>query len=113
MKVTAYKAVDVECEVDVEIEDVIREFSQRADEATETYWRRIIPSLDWMTRILASVKDETIAAMPFAARSRRRGYGRDLTGVYDLEDVDELRFHAERYLGIRINWDNFTFSCSC
>jgi hypothetical protein len=40
-------------------------------------------------------------------------YGRDLHYFGDLNDADELRFHAERYLGIRINWDKFSFSCSC
>ena len=39
--------------------------------------------------------------------------GTTLNGLYDLDDADELRFHAERYLGIRVNWGGFTFSCSC
>ena len=41
-------------------------------------------------------------------------YGSDLHGFHDIEkDADDLRFHAERYLGIKINWNDFTFSCSC
>lgn len=40
-------------------------------------------------------------------------HGSDLHGYYELDDPDDLRFHAERYLGIRINWSNFSFSCSC
>lgn len=67
MKVTAYKTVDIETEVDVEMDDIIREFSQRQDEATETYWRRIIPALDAMTRIMASIPDSVIAVFPDAA----------------------------------------------
>lgn len=39
--------------------------------------------------------------------------GTDLHGFYDLDNPDELRYHAENYLGIRIDWGDFTFSCSC
>lgn len=39
--------------------------------------------------------------------------GSDLHGLYELEDADELKYHAEKYLGIKINWPEFTFSCSC
>ncbi len=68
MKVKTYKTIDLDVEVDVDINDVITEFSKRADEATGDYWRRIMNPLDWMTRIFASVTDETIAAMPEAAK---------------------------------------------
>ena len=68
MKVTAYKTVEVECECDVGIDEVLSEFAQRADEASVAYFRRVAPALDWMTRILASVKDETIHAIPHKAR---------------------------------------------
>lgn len=40
-------------------------------------------------------------------------HGSDLHGFYDLDHAEDLKFHAERYLGIRIEWDRFTFSCSC
>jgi len=40
-------------------------------------------------------------------------HGSDLHGLYDLDDADELRQHAEAVLGIRINWGDYTFSCSC
>jgi hypothetical protein len=40
-------------------------------------------------------------------------HGSDLHGLYDLDDPDDLRFHAERFLGIRIDWEQFSFSCSC
>lgn len=40
-------------------------------------------------------------------------HGTDLHSFADLDDADELKFHAERYLGIRIDWDRFSFSCSC
>ena len=39
--------------------------------------------------------------------------GTDLYGLDELDDADELRHHAEQYLGIRIDWSNFSFSCSC
>jgi len=40
-------------------------------------------------------------------------YGSDLHGLYDLDDSDELRLHAERVLGIRVDWERYAFSCSC
>lgn len=40
-------------------------------------------------------------------------YGSDLHGLYELDDADELKRHAENYLGITINWGHFSFSCSC
>lgn len=40
-------------------------------------------------------------------------YGSDLHGLYELDDADELKRHAECYLGIAINWSEFEFSCSC
>lgn len=39
--------------------------------------------------------------------------GTDLHGLYDLDDAEELREHAERVLGIKIDWGRFSFSCSC
>lgn len=39
--------------------------------------------------------------------------GSDLHGFFDIDQPDELRRHAENYLGIEINWDGFEFSCSC
>lgn len=40
-------------------------------------------------------------------------HGTDLHGLYDLDNAEDLRFHAERYLGINIDWDRFIFGCSC
>ncbi len=40
-------------------------------------------------------------------------YGTDLHGLSDLADAEELRQHAEAVLGIRINWDDYSFSCGC
>jgi hypothetical protein len=40
-------------------------------------------------------------------------YGSGCYCLEDVNDADQLRFHAERLLGIRVNWDNFSFSCSC
>ena len=67
MQVTAYKTVEIETEIEININDIIHEFSARRDEATETYWRRLVPALDAMTRIMANIPDEVIAAMPDAA----------------------------------------------
>ncbi len=67
MQVTVWKTVEVEAEATVEMDDIIAEFSQRQDEATETYWRRLIPALDSMTRIMASIPNGVIAAFPDSA----------------------------------------------
>ena len=40
-------------------------------------------------------------------------HGSDLHGRFDLENESELRMHAERYLGIEIDFGRFEFSCSC
>ena len=63
MKVTAWKTVEVECECDVEIDDMLSEFSQRVEESTADYWRRMLPAVDRMTRIMERIGDETIAAV--------------------------------------------------
>lgn len=39
--------------------------------------------------------------------------GTDLHSFDELDDPYELREHAERVLGITIDWGQFTFSCSC
>lgn len=67
MQVTAYKTVEIETEVEIGMDDIIAEFSMRQGEATETYWRRLVPAIDAMTRIMANIPDEVIAAMPNAA----------------------------------------------
>lgn len=40
-------------------------------------------------------------------------YGTDLHGFGELDDAQDLKMHAEIALGIKVNWDNFEFSCSC
>ena len=40
-------------------------------------------------------------------------HGTDLYDLSDLGKANELKEHAECYLGRKINWDTFTFSCSC
>lgn len=40
-------------------------------------------------------------------------HGSDLHGLYELDDADHLKKHAERYLGITIDWGRFEFTCSC
>ena len=69
MIVRVCKTIDVDAEVNVDIEDVLAEFSQRIDEADGDNHRFILPTLDWMTKIMASVKDETIANFPQEARA--------------------------------------------
>ena len=64
MQVTAYKTVDIEVEVDVEIDNVLQEFAARKDEATPTYFRRLLPAIDCMLRIFMGIPDSVIFAMP-------------------------------------------------
>ena len=69
MKVTAWKTVEVECECDVEIDDILTEFGERVDESDADYWRRMLPVVDVMTRILARIKSDTIATVHPEARA--------------------------------------------
>jgi hypothetical protein len=68
MKVTAWKNIDVEVEVDVDIADVLLSCAEIQREATGKYWKRWGGTLDTLTRILAATKDELIAAIPIEAR---------------------------------------------
>ena len=68
MKITAWKTVEVECECDVETEQIVNEFAVRVDESAPDYWRRMLPALDCMTLALARISDETIAAVVESAR---------------------------------------------
>lgn len=69
MKVTTWKTVEVECECDVEPDDILNEFAQRVDEATADYWRRMLPAVDLMTRIMSRVSDDVIAGVKPEHRS--------------------------------------------
>lgn len=40
-------------------------------------------------------------------------HGSDLHGLYELDEADALKEHAQTFLGIKISWDTFTFACSC
>lgn len=40
-------------------------------------------------------------------------HGTDLHGLWNLDDADDLRHHAEIVTGEKIDWNRFTFSCSC
>lgn len=53
-------------------------------------------------RLLNGLRDREIYA-----------YGTDLQGLHDLDDAEELRQHAETVMGIRINWDDYSFKCGC
>lgn len=64
MRITASKNIDVDVEIDVQMEDVLDEFAERAREATPERWRRFGPCLSQITKILAAVKTEVIAELP-------------------------------------------------
>jgi hypothetical protein len=40
-------------------------------------------------------------------------YGSDTNHLSEIDNADLLKEHGERYLGIKIDWDQFSFSCSC
>lgn len=42
-----------------------------------------------------------------------QAWGHDLYGLNDLEDSGTLKEYAEEYLGIKIDWEDYSFSCSC
>lgn len=54
------------------------------------------------TRLIHGIRNKDIYA-----------YGSDLGGLYDLDDADELKEYAETYLGIKIDFSEFTFRCGC
>lgn len=68
MRVNAWKNIDVEVEVEVDLNTVLSEFFDRAKEATPDYYRRFLPVLDSVTKILAKMSDDVIAALPSEAR---------------------------------------------
>lgn len=64
MKVTAFANVDVDCEVEVDLNDVLREFAEQIEECNEHKLPiRLAGTMDQLTRVLAIVSDEMIAAM--------------------------------------------------
>lgn len=56
-------------EAEVDIDCILDEFSRRVGESEPTYFRRLGPVLDSITKILARVPDEVIAAIPSDARN--------------------------------------------
>jgi molecular chaperone GrpE (heat shock protein) len=66
--VTIWKTIEVQAEAEVSIDDMIREFGARKDEASADYYRRLIPAIDAMTRILSGIPDEVIHEIPERAR---------------------------------------------
>jgi len=59
MKVNAYKTVDVECEVDVSLEDCVNEMLGFA-EKEGPHWRKL-QAVDGATKILEMVTPEMVA----------------------------------------------------
>lgn len=67
MNVTVQKTLDVECECDVTLDDILRELDVYVEEGRELP-NRLIGALDYLTRILGGVTDVCIAAMPHKCR---------------------------------------------
>lgn len=84
--------------------------ASEANKATSESWLR-----QYASRVNFCDDDEE--AFSSLIRGLRRGeifyHGSDLHGLHELQDPEKLKMHAERYLGIPINWAEFTFSCSC
>jgi hypothetical protein len=53
-------------------------------------------------RLIEGLQDEELFA-----------HGTDLHFFSEVHEPDELKRHAEAYLGKKIDWQQFTFSCSC
>lgn len=68
MKVQLCCTVDVDQEVDVDIDDVLNEFSNRMSECSPDYWRGMTAAMDVMTRMMARIDEATIRAVPSEAR---------------------------------------------
>jgi hypothetical protein len=74
----------------------------------------------WLAAYAAKVNDYDGPVMAFTklidglkTGSLRFHGSSSVYGIHDLEDADELKRHAENYLGITINWDRYWFSCAC
>ena len=64
MRVKAFANVDVDCEVEVDLSDMLREFAEQIEECNENKLPiRLAGTMDQLTRVLASINDEMIAAM--------------------------------------------------
>lgn len=68
MRVSTWKNIDVEVEVNVSLDDVLAECDSRAEEATPEHCRLWLESIDVLTRILSRSKDDVIAKVPEQAR---------------------------------------------
>lgn len=67
IKVRTYKTVEIDCDVEVSIEDVLDEFGRRIDEDPDKRW--LLSTLDWITRMLARVPGEAIEGLPAEGRT--------------------------------------------
>jgi len=68
MKVTAWKNIDVDVEVDVSVDEILVALGERLDDVTPKQWRTLGCVLDTITKMLARVTDEAIRALPDEAR---------------------------------------------
>lgn len=85
--------------------------NERSAKQESEQWLR-----DYATRLKPYVKDNEKAFFDFISEVKDftiHAHGTDLHSFGDLEQSDELREHLERYLGIRIRLDDFSFTCSC
>ncbi len=62
MRIRSCKTIDVEFEADVNVDDLLYEMGARIDEG-EDFPRRLVSTIDVLTRMLARVEGDWIAAM--------------------------------------------------
>lgn len=73
----------------------------------------------WLRRyaVLHNHYDSPDEAFDMLIRGLREGtvlyVGEDMHSFGELEDPEDLKRYASIYLGTQIDWDNFTFSCTC
>lgn len=86
-------------------------FTKEPDKAKSETW---LKSYAIIHNPYVDSPDEAFEKLIEGLKSRELFFdGSNLHGIYDLDDAWDLKEHAERYLGIKIDFDNFSFSCSC
>ncbi len=66
------------------------------------------------TKLVEGGEDLAFARLIEGLRTRELlAHGTDLHGLYELDDADELRQHAQVWLNRSIEWSGFEFFCSC
>jgi hypothetical protein len=68
MQVRIEKNIFVETVVEIDKDDILRAFAQEFKHSTPTHHRRMLSSIDYMTRIMQQIPTEVIAAVHDTAK---------------------------------------------